>query len=205
MASEQVTARLFEKEFIHRVGNFKDLRWLTRDGFDEIINKKMRAKEISKTVGNGLIKMSQAVSKRGSLKKYVDALKKYNESIQGKKIKKKDRKFPSLGTFFNYKKTAMLKGLMLPTIPANRSLKELPVKLTFRSFDLDELNWVIATYMLPYQSVTESAPELEPVKDLYDAILKFLYELYDQYNADNNAQWEAAIRQSEEIKQQIGL
>ena len=55
------------------------------------------------------------------------------------------------------------------------------------------------------KSVTESAPELEPVKDMYDAILSFLYGLYDQYNADNNAKWEAAFRQSEEIKQQIGL
>ena len=53
--------------------------------------------------------------------------------------------------------------------------------------------------------VTESAPELEPVKELYDAILSFLYGLYDQYAADYNALWEAAIKQSEEIEQQIGL
>lgn len=198
LASEQITARLLNTEFIHRVGNFKDLKWLTRDGFDKIINKKIRTKEISGTVGNGLIKMSQAVSKRGSLKKYVDALKKYNESIRDKKIKKKDKKFPSIGTFFNYKKIAMLNGLMLPTIPANRPLKELRVGLNFRNFIFDDLNGVIITYMLPYEPVTESAPELEPVKDMYDSILKFLYGLYDQYNAEWNAKVKAAMIPAEE-------
>jgi hypothetical protein len=45
--------------------------------------------------------------------------------------------------------------------------------------------------MLPYHSITESAPELAPAKDLYDAILEFLYGLYNQYVERHNADFEA--------------
>lgn len=72
------------------------------------------------------------------------------------------------------------------------------VGLNFRNYSFDDLNGVIITYMLPYEPVTESAPELELVKDMYDAILEFLYGLYDQYNADWNARFEAAMIPAEE-------
>lgn len=198
LANEQVTINLFQIEFKDRVGNFIDLKWRTRDGFDKRVKQLMRTKKLSKTIGNGMIKMSQAVSKRGSLKNYVEALKEYNESIRGKKIKKEEKKFPSIGTFFNYKKTAMLNGLMLPTIAASRPLEELSLSLNIRNYDFQDLNALITTYMLPYQPVTESAPEMEPVKDLYDAILSFLYGLYDQYNAEWNARVESSITEGVE-------
>lgn len=199
LANEQVTMNLFGKEFFDRVGNFDDLQWLTRDDFDKRVNELISNETISATVGNGMIKMSQKISKRGSLNNYVKALKKYNEAIKGKKLKKKDKKFPSIGTFFNYKKIALQNHLMLTTIPASKSLKQLSLSLNLRHYDHFGLNEVITTRMLPYQSITETAPELEPVKDLYDAILNFLYGLYDQYNAEHNRKWEGALRSAEEF------
>ena len=206
LANEQVTINLFSMEFIGRVGNYENLKWLTRDDFDKHVNELMRDKTISKTVGSGMIKMSQKISKHGSINKYVKALKEYNVSIRGKNIKKKDRKYPSIGTFFNYKKIAMRNHLMLTTIPASRSLKELSLSLLLRNYDFDDLNSVITTYMLPYESVMESAPGLEPVKDLYDAILSFLYGKYDEYNASWNSKIEeSSITVTEENKELYGL
>ena len=84
----------------------------------------------------------------------------------------------------------MQNGMMLATIPARHGVDELSTYLNLRNFDVSKMTAQIISHMLPYQSVTESAPEMEPVKDMYDSILEFLYGLYDQYVASHNADFE---------------
>ena len=54
---------------------------------------------------------------------------------------------------------------------------------------------------MPYQSISNyDAQELEPVKDLYDAILSFLYDKYDQYADNHNKNMNALRIPAEEFE-----
>ena len=190
LATEQVPINLFEKEFFGRVGNAHDLKWYTRDELDKKINKMIRKNEISEHKGHTLSKITAAISKRGSLNTYIRALKKY-QATKDKKKKNDKKPFLTMKAFNDYKDFAMQNGMMLATIPAKHGVPELSAYLNLRNFDHAETGSQLTTHMPSYQSVTEFAPEMEPAKDLYDAILEFLYGLYDQYVEGHNADFEA--------------
>jgi len=151
--------------------------------------------------GQTIIKLTAAISKRGSLNTYITALKKYQEKRAKNKEKYKNEKkqFLTLKAFMDYRKLAIQNGIMLATIPAKHGIDELSAYLNLRNFDFSEVTWQLIRYMLPYHSITEEAPEMEPVKDTYDSIMEFLYSRYDQYNAEFTAMAEEAKRSPEEF------
>ncbi len=176
LASEQVSFNAFDKEFFGRVGwHPKELKWFKRRELYKEINKLVRNRKIKKTEGMQIKKLAKAIDDEGSLKPVVNL------------IKSKSKNLPcSMGTYRKYKNLAMQNGILLTPIPKESKFTELSAMPLFRNFSIWEVTNQDITYLLPYQSVTESAPELEPVKELYDAILSFLYGLYDEYSAYHN-------------------
>ena len=73
----------------------------------------------------------------------------------------------------------MNNGIMLTPIPDDSMFTELSAVPSFRNYSMLEVGSQFMTTMLPYQPVAETAPELEPVNVIYDAILSFLSERYD--------------------------
>jgi len=219
LATEQASAVYVFNEFIDRVGNAHDLKWYTREELDKQVNRKIKAitrkrknkkewgntpiweKQLTKHKGEKIKKLSADISKRGSIQKYITELKKYQEkrAKDKEKYQNEEKKFPTLKTFRDYRKLAIQNGIMLATIPANRGIDELSAYLNLRNFDFSEVTWQLIRYMLPYHSITEEAPEMEPVKDTYDSIMEFLYSRYDQYNAEFTAMAEEAKRPPEEF------
>lgn len=210
LATEQVCINHLDKEYNGRIGTAYELKWYTRKGLDKRVKRLLKEyalktgykpeweKKFTTHKGNTIIKLTEAISKRGSLEIYIKALKKYQKTKDKKKTPSK-KPFLTMKAFTDYKELAMRNGMMLTTIPASRGIIELSASLNLRKYDYSGVTAQAATYMLPYQSVIESVPELESVKDLYDSILEFLYGLYDQYSFSHNAEMETTKLTPEEI------
>lgn len=188
LANEQVSFSVFNKEFFDRVGYHPvKLKWFKLRELYKQVNKLVRDRKIKKIEGMKIKKLAKAIDNEGSLKPAVTL------------IKSKSKRIPcSVGTYRKYRNLAMRNGIMLTPIPKEEKFTELSAMPLFRNYSIWEVGKQYFSYMLPYQSVTESAPELEPVKDMYDAILEFLYGLYDQYVASHNADIEATMIPAEE-------
>ena len=186
LASEQVPLNAFDKEYNGRIGynkyNCNNLNWFKLHKLYDEVNNRVKAGIFKAKEGSLIKKLARAIHKEGSLKPV-------RKLINGKKCKKRPC---SPGTYRKHRNLAMKNGIMLEPIPDDSKFSELSAVPVFRNYSYDEAGSQSTTHMLPYQSVVESAPELEPVKDLYDAILKFLYEKYDQYAASHNTNYEAA-------------
>lgn len=203
LANEQVPYIAFIKEYCYRVGNGPDLKWYKRRELKERVNELKQQHLLSENEANKIIKISQAIAQGRSqryshpLAKAITAFKENGEIILHKKrdpITKEQvlEKFKcSIATYRKYRDLAIRNGIMLVTIPDSAKFKELSALTVLRNFDHIETGLQLTTHMLPYQSITESAPEMEPVKDLYDAILSFLYSRYDEYAESHNADIEA--------------
>ena len=204
LANEQVFFIAFFKEHAYHIGNGPDLKWYKREELKKQLNNLVRRERITKDAKNFMIKISQAISQGRSkndsysLKKAITAFKENGKiELHKKRNKNKEQvreEFKcTIGQYNYYKNLAMNNGIMLVTIPDSWHVKEFPVQPPLRNFDRLEVGAQKTTHMLTYQSISEyDAPELEPVKDLYDSILKFLYCKYDQYAASHNADYEAA-------------
>ncbi len=204
LANEQVPRIAFFKEYDNRVGNGPDLKWYKRTKLNTELGRLKRQHMITANAHTMMRKISQAIAQGRSqryshpLAKAITAFKENGEIVLHKQrdpITKKQilETFKcTYGQYNRYRKLAMDNGIMLVTIPDSKKLKELSALTELRNYESGLLGSQIITHMLPYQSVVESAPELEPVKDLYDAILEFLYGLYDQYAASHNTNYEAA-------------
>lgn len=201
LVTEQAPINYFEREFFGHVGNSYEIKWYTRDKLDSKVKGLIRDGTLNNHKGQTIIKLTAAISKRGSLNTYITALKKYQEKRAKNKEKYKNEKkqFLTLKAFMDYRKLAIQNGIMLATIPAKHGIDELSAYLNLRNFDFSEVTWQLIRYMLPYHSITEEAPEMEPVKDTYDSIMEFLYSRYDQYNAEFTAMAEEAKRSPEEF------
>ena len=81
----------------------------------------------------------------------------------------------------------MSHGIMLVTIPDSWRVKDFSALPMLRNYDISEVSLQMVTRLLPYQAISENdAPELEAVKEIYDAVLEFLYGLYDEYSSEHN-------------------
>lgn len=204
LANEQVPYIAFFKEYGEHVGNGPDLKWYNRRALKSRINTLVNQHRISAHAKTMMIKISQAISQgrsqrfSHSLGKAITAFKENGEIVlhrQRDKITKEQILETFKCTYSQYKRhrdLAIKNGVMLVTIPDSAKCEELSALTVLRNYDPGLLKTQITSHMLPYRSITESAPEMEPVKDLYDAILEFLYGLYDQYMEGHNADFEAA-------------
>ncbi len=184
LANDQVSFKVFEKEFCGRVGYHPvALKWYKLRELYKQVNKCVRDGKLKKTESNQIKKIARAIGKEGSLKPV-------KQLINDKKSKKRPC---SSGTYRKYRRLAMNNGIMLTPIPDDSMFTELSAVPSFRNYSMLEVGSQFMTTMLPYQPVAETAPELEPVKVIYDAILSFLYERYDQYSNPWNAMIEAAM------------
>ena len=183
LTNEQVPRIAFFKEFANHIGNGPDLKWYKRGALKTQLNIMVRQNKITKGARDFMIKISQAIAQSRckndsyGLKKAITAFK-------------------------------MKKGLMLVTIPDSKKTKQLSTQLPpLRNFAYTDVGCQLTTRMLPYQSISEyDAPELEPVKELYDDVLSFLYGLYDEYAAQWNSNMEEAlIPVTEENRELYGL
>lgn len=210
LVTEQVPFNVFVKEYGDHIGNGPDLKWYKRRELNERLDELVREGRISEHAKTMMKKISQAISQgrsrqfSHSLAKAITAFKENGEIILHKK-RDKDTQEQILETFkcsmaqYNsHKKLAIANGMSLVTIPDSRPFKELSALTVLRNYEFGLLSSVIIANMLPYQSITETAPEMEPVKEVYDSILEFLYGLYDQYSADWNAKCEEIKRYSRE-------
>ena len=165
-----------------------------------------------------MIKISQAIAQSRckndsyGLKKAITAFKENGKiTLHKKRNKNKEQVLEefqcTIDQYHYYNRLAMENGIMLVTIPDSKHVKELSVQSPIRNFDHHKVGSQVITNMLPYQSISNyDAPEMEPVKDLYDAILEFLYGLYDEYNASWNSKMEEAlIPVTEENRELYGL
>ncbi len=210
LANEQVPYIAFIKEYCERIGNGPDLKWYKRHKLKERVDNLKQRHQLTENEANKIIKISQAIAQGRSqryshpLAKAITAFQKNGEIILHKQrdpITKEQilEKFKcSIATYRKYRDLAIRNGIMLVTIPDSAKFKELSALTNLRNFDHEATGSQLVTHMLPYQSIVESAPEMEPVKDLYDAILEFLYSLYDQYAEIHNADIEAALIPAEE-------
>lgn len=227
LATEQVSYNQLHKEYYNHIGyvdydgndNIPDLNWYRRDILKTRINKLVRQKEITRGAKDYMLKISQAISQGRckndgySLKKAIDAFKEDGMIVLHKKRNKDKEQVPetfycSYDQYIYYKDLAMKKGLMLVTIPDSKKTKQLSTQLPpLRNFAYTDVGCQLTTRMLPYQSISEyDAPELEPVKELYDDVLSFLYGLYDEYAAQWNSNMEEAlIPVTEENRELYGL
>lgn len=204
LVNEQVPYIAFRKEYDNHIGNGPDLKWYKRGKLKTELGKLKRRHKITKNAETMMIKISQAIAQgrsqrfSHSLEKAIKAFKENGEIVLHKKRNKTTKEqiletFKcTYGQYKRYRDMAIKNGVMLVTIPDSAKCEELSALTVLRNYDPGLLNTQITSHMLPYRSITESAPEMEPVKDLYDAILEFLYGLYDQYMEGHNANFEAA-------------
>lgn len=227
LATEQVPYNQLHKEYYNHIGyinydgidDYPDLNWFRRDILKTRLNKLVRKKEITRDAEYYMLKISQAISQgrckndSNNLKKAIDAFKEDGRIVLHKKRNKNKEQVPetfncTYDQYKYYRDLAMKKGLMLVTIPDSKKTKQLSTQLrTLRNFAYTDLGGQLTTRMLPYQSISEyDAPELEPVKGLYDDILSFLYGLYDECAAQWNSKMEEAlIPVTEENRELFGL
>ena len=218
LANEQVPFIAFFKEFAYHIGNGPDLKWYKRGELKKQLNIKVRQNKITKGARDFMIKISQAIAQGRckndsySLKKAITAFKENGKiTLHKKRNKNKEQVLEefqcTIDQYHYYNRLAMENGIMLVTIPDSKHVKELSVQSPIRNFDHHKVGSQVITNMLPYQSISNyDAPEMEPVKDLYDAILEFLYGLYDEYNASWNSKMEEAlIPITEENRELYGL
>ena len=203
LANEQVPFIAFIKEYYERVGNGPDLKWYKRTKLNTELGRLKRQHMITANAHTMMRKISQAIAQGRSqryshpLAKAITAFKENGEIVLHKKrdpITKEQilETFKcTYGQYNRYRKLAMDNGIMLVTIPDSAKFDELSALTVLRNYESGLLGSQVITRMLPYQPVTETAPELEPVKDTYDAILEFLYGLYDEYAESHNAGYEA--------------
>lgn len=211
LANEQVPFIAFFKEFANHIGNGPDLKWYKREELKKQLNIKVRQNKITKNARNFMIKISQAIAQGRckndsySLGKAITAFKETGKiTLHKKRNKNKEQVLEefqcTIDQYHYYRQLAMNNGVMLITIPGSKHAKELSVQPPKRNFDHQKAGSQLTTNMLPYQSISNyDAPELEPVKDLYDAILSFLYGKYDQYADSHNKDISAVMIPAEEF------
>ncbi len=209
LANEQVSFIAVFQEFASHIGNESKLKWYERTVLTTRLNRKVRKNLITNHEKQMMLKISQAISQgRGrhtsnSLTKAIDAFKKDGEIVLHKKRNENNEQVLetfkcSFETYEKYRDLAIKHGIMLVTIPGDRA-KELSVLPVLRNYDYGNMGTQLITHMGTCQPSAEAAPELEPVKELYDAVVSFLYGLYDQYAEGHNADMEAAFRYGERI------
>lgn len=204
LVTEQIPFRAFFKEYGDHVGNGPDLKWYKRRELNKRLNKLVREGRISEHAKTMMKKISQAISQgrsrqfSHSLEKAITAFKENGEIILHKQ-RDKDTKKQILETFkcsmaqYNsHRKLAIANGMMLVTIPDSAKFKELSALTVLRNYEFGLIGSQILIHMLPYQSVAETAPEMEPVKNMYDSILSFLYGLHDNFMERHNTGFEEA-------------
>ena len=204
LANEQIPFIAFHKEYGDHVGNGPNLKWYKRRELNKRLNKLAREGQISEHAKTMMKKISQAIAQgrsrqfSNSLKKAITAFKENGEIILHRKRDKNTKEqiletFKcSIGQYNSHRKLAMNNGMMLVTIPDSAKFRELSALTILRNYEFGLLGSQITIHILPYQSVTETAPEMEPVKDMYDSILSFLYELHDNFMERHNNEYEGA-------------
>lgn len=211
IANEQVSFLAFIKEYSDKVGNGPDLRWYKRTKLKSRLEKLVRQHRITREAKRKMIKISQAIAQGRSqrfshpLKKAIDAFKENGEIILHKQRNRNKEQiletFPcTYAAYSRHKKLAINNGVMLVTIPDSWGVDSFSALTPLLSYDTSLVGMQTQSYLLPYRSITETVPEMEPVKDIYDSILEFLYGLYDQYCSSHNAMVEAAKLTPEEIE-----
>ena len=212
LANEQVPFIAFFKEFAYHIGNGPDLKWYKRGELKKQLNIKVRQNKITKGARDFMMKISQAIAQGRckndsySLKKAITAFKENGKiTLHKKRNKNKEQVLEefqcTIDQYHYYNRLAMENGIMLVTIPDSKHVKELSVQSPIRNFDHHKVGSQLTTNMLPYQSISNyDAQELEPVKDLYDAILSFLYDKYDQYADNHNKNMNALRIPAEEFE-----
>ena len=203
LVTEQVPFIVFMKEYGDRVGNGPDLKWYNRTELKKRINALKRQHLLTNNEANKMIKISQAIS-QGRSQRYshplalaIEAFKNNGEIVLHKERDKGTKEqilktFKcNMATYRKYRKLGIDNGIMLVTIPDSRKVKELSALTQIRNYEYGLLGSQTIIHMLPYQPVT--IPELEPVKDLYDAILSYLYGIHDRYMESWNTRVESTI------------
>lgn len=203
LVTEQVPFIAFIKEFGYHVGNGPDLKWYKRDRLKSALGRLRRQHKITRTAETMMIKISQAIS-QGRSQRYshplalaIEAFKEYGAIVLHKQRDKVTKEqiletfACSIGQYTYHKDMAIRNGVMLVTIPDSAKFSELSALTQIRNYEYGLLGSQTIIHMLPYQPVT--IPELEPVKDLYDAILSYLYRLHDRYMESWNTRVESTI------------
>ena len=195
LANEQDSLNAFDTEYNGRIGynedNCNNLRWFKLHDLYKEVNQRVKAGIFKAKEGAQIKKLARIIDKEGSLKPVKNL-------INGKKTRQRPC---SPATYRKYRKLAMNNGIMLVPIPKDSKFSTLSAVPSFRNYDLGGVGSQATTHMSPYQSISNyDAQELEPVKDLYDAILSFLYGKYDQYADNHNKDINAALIPAEEFE-----
>ena len=209
LANEQVAFRAFFYEYADHIGNAPGLAWYDRKELSKQLSALVRQHRINPDAKRKMVKISQAIAQGRSkqlsypLKKAIDAFKKDGAIILHKQRNKNkeqvlERFSCSYAVYSRHRRQALDNGVLLVTIPDSWKVKSFPAIAPLRNYDTKLVAMQKQTHMLPYRSITGTVPEMEPVKDLYDGILGFLYGLYDQYSEPWNRKIEEVRLSPEE-------
>ena len=196
LANEQIASDIFRKEYCERIGNFDGLKWYKRRIIYDRVNQRTKKHELKKNEGEKIKKIAKAIDKAGSLKAAIELI----------KAKKHVSGLPrSMTTLTKYRKLAVLNSMIIVPIPNDSKISELSALPSLRKINWGDVTDQIRTRMLPYQSVADTAPDIKPI-ELYDDILSYLYNLYDEYVSTWNNIWEEAlIPVTDENREKYGL